>query len=111
MYPQRIIILSDSFKGYGAENILRWLGNTLNFQGYDVTFCSIFDTEKNLEINPDVAYYQMCLPFRVFDIKYFLKGVYNLLKLCSDGKFDYIITFHTNPFLLALLDVALPICR
>ena len=98
-----ILILSDSFNGYGAEHILKWLGNGLCEHGYEITFCSIFDQEKSFDLNGKAEYYQMHFSFRVFDRNYFLKGVKKLFALNKRSHFDYVITFHTNPFLMALL--------
>lgn len=98
-----ILILSDSFNGYGAEHILKWLGNSLYEAGLNVTFCSIFDTEKNKELNEEVEYYQMCFPKDIYDKYYFLKGICFIRNLCEKRHFDYLVTFHTNPFLMAFL--------
>ena len=100
---KKILILSDSFCGYGAEHILRWLGNMLCSRGYFVTFCSIFDTEKNPELTEKASYYQMGFRWWKYGFHYFVKGAMCLRKYYKNEKFDYVITFHTNPFMMALL--------
>lgn len=105
---QRILLLSDSFNGYGAEHILKWLGNMFCQHGYGVTFCAIFDQEKNSELDVRANYYQMSFARNVYDKNYFLKGVNFLRNISKGEQFDYVITFHTNPFLMTLL--ARPFC-
>lgn len=105
---RRILVLSDSFYGYGAEHILKWLGNMLYQHSYDVTFCAIFDQERNSELDVRAYYHQMSFARNVYDKNYFLKGVRFLRNICKGKRYDYVITFHTNPFLMALL--ARPFC-
>lgn len=104
-----ILLLSDSFNGYGAEHILKWLGNMLCYHNNKVTFCSIFDSERNKDLNEDAKYFQMQFPRGIYNKNYFIGGVRFLRILCKEERFDYVITFHTNPFLMALL--AKPFCR
>ena len=104
-----ILILSDSFYGYGAEHMLKWLGNTLCQKGFNVSFCSIFDKERDKELDSNARYLPMLIPSRVYDLNYFIKGVKQLRNICNRHAIDVVITFHTNPFLMALL--AKPFCR
>ena len=99
----RLLVLSDSFNGYGAEHILKWLGNGLCDSGFEVSFCSIFDQGRDKGLTDRAHYYEMRFPKEVYDISYFLKGMIYLRKLKKKDNFDCILTFHTNPYLMALL--------
>lgn len=99
----KILILSDSFNGYGAEYMLKWLGNSLLKSGNNVTFCSIFDNVRDAYILPKADYYQIQLPNRQYNLRYFIIGIRFLKNICHKNQYDYVVTFHTNPFLMALL--------
>jgi len=98
---KKILLLSDSFNGYGAENIMKWLGNNLGEHGFKVVFCSIFDREKSKDLTDRAEYYQMCFPKDVYDKNYFINGVKFLRKITKAEQYDFVITFHTNPYLMA----------
>lgn len=98
-----ILLLSDSFVGYGAEHILRWLGNKLCENGNKVVFCSIFDSDKPQGLSEGAHNYQMRFEWWKYDVHYFVKGARFLKRICKSENVDYVITFHTNPFLLALI--------
>lgn len=98
-----ILILSDSYNGYGAEHMLKWLGNQLVTFGHKVTFCSLFDKERDNGLDINACYFQLSLPPRVYNLNYFIKGAKSLCERYKKDKYDYVITFHTNPYLLALI--------
>ena len=98
-----ILLLSDSFIGYGAEHILRWLGNKLCENGNKVVFCSIFDSDRPQGLSEGAYSYQMGFDWWKYDVHYFFAGARFLRKICKSENVDYVITFHTNPFLLALI--------
>lgn len=104
---KKVLIISDSFKGYGAEHILKWLGNSLCKKGYEVTFVSLFEKDRNAELDRNATSYCVGLKEK-YNLQYFTTGLRSLRNICKRKKYDFAITFHTNPYLMALL--ARPFC-
>ena len=104
----RVLFVSDSFTGYGAEHILKWLGNNLCIRGYNVTFLSLFEKDRNRELMRMAESFNLGLPDRIYNRNYFTTGIKFICQQCKIKNYDVVITFHTNPFLLALF--ARPFC-
>ena len=98
----KILILSDSFNGYGAEKMLVWVGRKLISFGHKVSFCAICDSIRNEKLNLATPFYNLGLD-RKYNLRYYMTAVFTVVNLYKKNKFDYIITFHTNPYLVALL--------
>ena len=105
MYKKNILILSDSYNGYGAEHMLLWLGNMLSAHGYMVYACAIFDKEKNPEIAESVSFIGLdkkrpCAPLGLM-CSYFVKSSLEISEICKHKKISLIITFKENPLCIA----------
>lgn len=107
-----ILVLSDSFHGYGAEKMLIWVGNMYSENAHNVTFCSIFDKDINSRLSESADYISLntegSLKDRCYNATYFMSVVKAIIDVCKKKPIDYVVTFHTNPFLAALM--ARPFC-
>lgn len=103
----KILLLSDTFNGYGAERMLVRTGCFLKTFGHEVHFCSVFtegrsncidekDSFLNLGINKSTNVI-------VRSILYFLIGGFALYQYCRREKIQYVISFKENPLCLLLL--------
>ena len=103
----KILILSDSFYGYGAERMLLWVGKNMARRGNEVVFCSIYDKEKYPLIDGDLTSYELGSErYRrkiIKNIIYYTFILLRVLLIIKRHKFDYAITFQTPPFLLLLI--------
>ncbi len=107
MNKKRILLLIESYNGYGAEKMLLWLGNSLCNYDYDVTFCSIYDNERKGDMHEKAKFEGFAIKqrknFFLLNTAVFIFGLCNLLKLFIKGKYEYIVTFKSTPFVLLLL--------
>lgn len=107
MRKKRVLLLIESYNGYGAEKMLLWLGNNLCNYDYDVTFCSIYDDVRKDNMHGKAQFEGFSIKrrknFLLSNITYFTFGLYHLLKLFIIGRYDYVVTFRATPFVLLLL--------
>ena len=104
---KKILLLSDSFNGYGAEHMIGWIGNMLADNGYEVIFCSIYDKSKNEKLSSKSNFISLNLDrdtnplFLIF--RYFMFAGIQIGNLCRKYDIDIIITFKENPLCIALI--------
>ncbi len=83
-----------------------WLGNNLAEQGYDVTFCTLFDIDRCSGYSDKVKSIELELCYHESFIKRnfttFVSGSLKLQKVFSQG-YDYVINFGDTVFFLVLL--------
>lgn len=103
---KKILIISDSFTGYGAEYMIGWVGNMLAANGYYVVFCSLYDKEKNQKLSKQSVFFKLNLDrnsnpvYKIFH--YFLLAGARIARYCKQNEIDFVITFKENPLCLAL---------
>lgn len=97
---------SGEFKYAGMEKMLVWLGNSLADKEYDVTFCTLFDTERCVLYSPKVHSIELALPyyssFFKRNIITFIGGLQRLQKVVSQG-YDYVVNFGDTMFFLLII--------
>lgn len=107
MRNKRVLLLIESYNGYGAEKMLLWLGNNLCNYDYDVTFCSIYDNVRRDNMDERAKFEGFAIKrrenFLLSNMTYFIFGLLHLLKLFIKGRYDYVVTFRATPFVLLLL--------
>lgn len=103
----RIMLVSNSFEGYGAEYMLAWLGNMLAENGFQVYACAIYDKKKNCRINSNVAFLSIELVKSTnplyFVFLYLFSAGFKLARLCKQNKITTVVTFKENPLCVALI--------
>lgn len=103
----RIMLVSNSFEGYGAEYMLAWLGNMLAENGFQVYACAIYDKKKNCRINSNVAFLSIELAKSTnplyFVFLYLFSAGFKLARLCKQNKITTVVTFKENPLCVALI--------
>lgn len=104
---KRILVLSDSFNGYGAEYMIGWVGSMLAENGYDVIFCSPFDSKKDGRLSDKGKFIGLGLSRNANPLlkilQYFVFSAWNVCKICKKHNVDIIVTFKENPLCIALL--------
>lgn len=99
-------LCSGEFKYAGMEKMLVWLGNSLADKGYDVTFCTLFDTERCVLYSPKVHSIELALPyyssFFKRNIVIFIRGLQKLQKVVSQD-YDYVVNFGDTMFFLLVI--------
>lgn len=97
---------SGEFSYAGMEKMLVWLGNNLAEQGYDVTFCTLYDNERCSKFSNKTKSIELGLSYHDSFIKRnfttFILGSLKLQKVLSQG-YDYVINFGDTVFFLTLL--------
>lgn len=103
----RIMLVSNSFEGYGAEYMLVWLGNMLAENGFQVYACAVYDEEKNYRINSNETFLSLELAKSTnplyFIFSYFFSAGFKLARLCKHNKITTVVTFKENPLCIALI--------
>lgn len=103
----KILLVSDSYNRYGAEKMLSWVGNILQSNGHEITFCSLFDEQRNDSLDKRAIYvsfrFDKKTPFVIRYLRYFIYGAYRLVRLQAKNHFDYVITFKENPLTVVVL--------
>lgn len=96
---------SGEFSYAGMEKMLIWLGNSLSEAGYDVTFCTLFDTERSSKYSSKAKSIELglCYSHSFFqrNITTFITGT-KLLHKVLKSKYDYVINFGDTCFFLIL---------
>ena len=104
---KKILVLSDSFTGYGAEYMIGWVGSMLAENGYEVIFCSPFDSDKDDRLSDKGKFIGFGLRRNANPllkiIQYFLLSAWKVCKICKKHNIDTIVTFKENPLCIALL--------
>lgn len=110
---KRVLIVNSKFTygkiNYGGVNkMLLWLGNSLHKEGYNVEFCTLYDTERADRIDKEIPSYEYGINYYSSYWKrnfYFLKDSYSCLnKHFKTHQYDYVVSFDGLAFftLLAL---------
>ena len=98
---------SGSFSYAGMEKMLVWLGNSLAENGFDITFCTLFDTERCEKYSNNVKSIELGLPyynsFFKRNLVTFGLGIKRLWFVLRKNNYDYIINFGDIVFFLALI--------
>jgi glycosyltransferase involved in cell wall biosynthesis len=103
----KILILSDSFQGYGAERMLLWVGKNMAINNFEVVFCSVYDKERHPDVTPKWVSYELGLGrFRKTKLKniiYYTIALFQIFSIIKKHRFNYTLSFQTPPFLLLLI--------
>lgn len=104
---KKILLLSDSFNGYGAEYMIGWIGSMLADNGYEVIFCSIYDESKSEKLSSQSKFISLnlgrCINSIFLIFRYFISAGVQIGNLCRKYDVDIVITFKENPLCLALV--------
>lgn len=101
-----VLLLSDTFNGYGAERMLIRTGLSLKTFGHEVHFCSVFTEDKINGIDDDCFVNLGITKYRNIIIRslcYFFVGGFLLYRYCKRNNINYVISFKENPLCLLLL--------
>lgn len=107
MRKEKIFLFIESYNGYGAEKMLLWLGNGLVNNGFDVTFCSVFDHSRNPQMDDKAHFIGLGIkkytnPI-ILNLCYYVIGFVKLLCCFCKTRYDVFISFRATPFSLLYL--------
>lgn len=97
---------SGEFSYAGMEKMLVWVGNSLADNGFDVTFCTLFDTTRSEKYSAKAKSIELGLPYHQSffrrNVVTFVSGTIALSTVLK-GKYDYVVNFGDTAFFLAFL--------
>lgn len=98
---------SGEFSYAGMEKMMVWLGNSLANKGFDITFCTFYDTSRCNGYSDKVKSIELGLTYSNSFIKRnfytFIYGTKKLRSLYKKGDYDYVISFGDTIFFNILL--------
>lgn len=108
----KILFVNNKFTygtaNYGGVNkMILWLGNSLANRGYDVTFCTLYDTYRSERIVDCAKSIQLSIPYENNTLKRYFSLFTNIRKkikyVIQNGEYDYVISFDGLVFFDLLL--------
>lgn len=93
---------SGEFSYAGMEKMLIWLGNELADNGFDITFCTLYDSSRSTRYSKKVKSIELgvsyCDSFLIRNINTFIFGTKRLIEVYKNGHYDYVINFGDTLF-------------
>lgn len=95
---KRILFVSDTYNGYGAEKILQWIGLSLSQKGYDVIFCEMFRNDNPMSCPSNVIYCNLGLERGCSNGTYLRVVNKALISILKRHQCEYAVSFLKNSF-------------